>query len=200
MTSDKIKTARKNAGISQLELAQRLHVAQGTVANWETNKRKPDISTLCQIADALGCPTNVLIDDTIEFDFVPHENESAVITCPICGYDYSSFVRTVNVKFNNEKSSGIALEFSGECEHTFYLLLETYKGNSYLIKTDENCTVTEVPEIEEETAPVPLTELLNSPDEKLIRKFNKLDRHGREIVKTILNIEYDRCNYNDENK
>lgn len=194
MVSDKIKNARKNAGISQLELAQRLNVAQGTVANWETNKRQPDVATLKQIAAVLGCPPNILLDDTIELDFVPHENEEAVITCPVCGYDYSSFSRTVNVKFKNEKSYGIALEFSGECEHTFYLVLETYKGNSYIIKTSQDCTLSEVPEIEEETAPVSLADLWNSPDTKLMRKFNKLDRHGKDIVKTILEMEYDRCN------
>ncbi len=201
MTSDKIKAARKEAGISQLELAQKLHVAQGTVANWETNKRQPDIATLKEIAAVLGYPWNYLLDDTIEFDFVPHENDDAIITCPICGYDYTGFVRTVNVKFKNEKSYGIALEFSGECEHTFYFVIESYKGNSYIMITGENCTTAKVPEIEKETAPVPLIELWDKEDkhersanslineygesEIIERLFSKFNSEGQEKV-----IEY----------
>ena len=192
MYGEKIKAERIKKGLLQQELADKIKVSKSTVAMWETNRRIPDTKTLKEIADALECPANVFLDDTVEFDFVPHEDEEAVITCPICGYDYSFFSRTVNVKFNNEKSFGIALEFRGECEHTFYLVVESYKGNSYIVKSSANCLVPQRMDIAEESVPEPITES-GTTNSNLLIKYNQLDRHGKDIVKTILDKEFERC-------
>ena len=52
----RIKAARKNAGLTQKELGQRLGVAYQTLAQWENDLRKPKMETLERIADALGVP------------------------------------------------------------------------------------------------------------------------------------------------
>ena len=49
-----IKTARKNAGLTQKELGEKLDVAYQTIAQWENDLRNPKQETLKRIADALG--------------------------------------------------------------------------------------------------------------------------------------------------
>lgn len=37
-----------------------------------------------------------------------------------------------------EKSSGVAMEFLCEDGHKFYIVVETYKGNTYMVNVDDN--------------------------------------------------------------
>lgn len=137
---------------------------------------------------------NIPQNDTIELDFVPHDNENSLLTCPSCGYECSHFVKTANVNFGNEKSNGIALQFWCEGEHVFYLVIETYKGNSYIVKTSEECTKVHGLNITEETAPVNLAVGLNNiiditaDDEiKIINAYRRFNDSGKE--KLLDNIE-----------
>ena len=49
----RIRAAREAIGISQMELAERLEVEQGTVSRWENGDREPRLTTLAAIAAAL---------------------------------------------------------------------------------------------------------------------------------------------------
>lgn len=51
---EKLKQARKNAGYSQEELAEKLAVSRSAVAKWETDKGMPDISNIKMIAHLLN--------------------------------------------------------------------------------------------------------------------------------------------------
>lgn len=53
MLSDNIKTARKNKGLTQEELANKLNVVRQTVSKWEKGFSVPDADTLQRIADIL---------------------------------------------------------------------------------------------------------------------------------------------------
>lgn len=53
---------RKKAGLTQKQLAEKLGVAQGAVANWEAGDRKPNIVTLKKIAKILGCTADELLE------------------------------------------------------------------------------------------------------------------------------------------
>lgn len=55
---ERIKEARKTAGLTQKELGERLGVSFQAVAQWENNLRNPKIDTLQKIASAL----NVSVD------------------------------------------------------------------------------------------------------------------------------------------
>ena len=46
---EKLKNARKNAGLSQEQLAEKLCVSRAAVAKWETDKGLPDIMNLIAI-------------------------------------------------------------------------------------------------------------------------------------------------------
>ena len=61
----RIKEARKQAGLTQKELAQKLGLATGTVQQYELNKRSPRIEQLKEIASVL--------DVTLEY-LLGHEN------------------------------------------------------------------------------------------------------------------------------
>jgi len=51
----RIKAARKNVGLTQRELSEKLGIAYQTLAQWENDLRNPKYETLRRIADALGC-------------------------------------------------------------------------------------------------------------------------------------------------
>lgn len=49
-----IKHLRKLHNVTQKELAEKLNIARGTLANYETGKRTPDFSTLVRICDVFN--------------------------------------------------------------------------------------------------------------------------------------------------
>jgi transcriptional regulator with XRE-family HTH domain len=59
-----ILAARQAAGLTQIDLAAKLGVAQGVVSLWERG-RAPDTATLWRIADALE--VSVLYDGELRF-------------------------------------------------------------------------------------------------------------------------------------
>jgi len=54
MIADTIARRRKELGLTQKELAERLNVSDKTLSRWETGKQIPDALTLLEIAKALG--------------------------------------------------------------------------------------------------------------------------------------------------
>lgn len=67
---EKLKDARKNAGLSQEQLAERLCVSRAAVAKWETNKGLPDIMNLKAISKLLDVSIDALLDDGQSMDFL----------------------------------------------------------------------------------------------------------------------------------
>ena len=61
MIMDELKRLREAAGLSQVQLALRLGVSQGTVANWERGFRVPQTGSLIKIANVLGCGVDALL-------------------------------------------------------------------------------------------------------------------------------------------
>lgn len=58
---ERIKRARENAGMTQLELGEKLGVTQQMVGIYEKNKRSPKTETLERIAAALEIPVTDLL-------------------------------------------------------------------------------------------------------------------------------------------
>ena len=65
---EKLKEARKNAGLSQEELAERIGVSRAAVAKWETDKGLPDIDNLKAMAGLLDVSIDYLLDDGTSLD------------------------------------------------------------------------------------------------------------------------------------
>ena len=61
MLNENLKTLRKQRGLSQQELAVRLHVVRQTVSKWEKGLSVPDADTLIRIAEILEVSVETLL-------------------------------------------------------------------------------------------------------------------------------------------
>ena len=61
MLNENLKTLRKQRGLSQQELAVRLHVVRQTVSKWEKGLSVPDADTLIKIAEILEVSVETLL-------------------------------------------------------------------------------------------------------------------------------------------
>lgn len=68
MLGEKIKTARKSAGLTQEQLAQKLMVSRQAVTKWESDKGMPDIENLKTISQLLNVSIDYLLDDGSSMD------------------------------------------------------------------------------------------------------------------------------------
>lgn len=59
--SKNIKRLRQEKGLTQDELAEKLHVTRQAVSNWENDKNHPDIELLMGMADLFGVDINELL-------------------------------------------------------------------------------------------------------------------------------------------
>lgn len=58
---EKLRAARKAAGLSQVELAQIVGCTQKDISRWENCEREPMASSLKKLAQALGCSMDDLV-------------------------------------------------------------------------------------------------------------------------------------------
>ena len=65
---EKLKDARKQASLSQEQLAERLGVSRSAVAKWETGNGIPDVGNLKVIAQLLDVSIDYLLDDSEGMD------------------------------------------------------------------------------------------------------------------------------------
>ena len=56
-----LKKQREIAGLSQYRLAEKIGVSQATVGMWESGKREPNFTTICQLADFFGISVDELL-------------------------------------------------------------------------------------------------------------------------------------------
>lgn len=63
MFNEKLKTARKQKGLSQAELGKLLGVQAQTVGRWETGKSKPNLETINKLCEALDVPLRYFINE-----------------------------------------------------------------------------------------------------------------------------------------
>ena len=61
MFSQRLKQLRADKSINQIQLAQKMGVAQGTVGKWETDKRVPDANMLRKLASFFNVPIDYLL-------------------------------------------------------------------------------------------------------------------------------------------
>lgn len=60
---EKIKEARKQSGLSQEQLAEKMSVSRSAVAKWEANNGLPDVDNLKALAKLLNVSVDYLLDD-----------------------------------------------------------------------------------------------------------------------------------------
>ena len=79
--ADKLKEARKNAGLTQTELAEKLCVSRQAVTKWEAGNGIPDVDNLKVISKVLNVSIDFLLDEGAAL-------EKTVIKEPINLNDY----------------------------------------------------------------------------------------------------------------
>ena len=65
MLNENLKAARKSKGLSQEELAVKLHVVRQTVSKWEQGRSVPDSNMLIAISEVLEIPVSTLLGETV---------------------------------------------------------------------------------------------------------------------------------------
>ena len=60
---EKIKEARKQCGLSQEQLAEKMAISRSAVAKWEANNGLPDVDNLKALAQFLNVSIDYLLDD-----------------------------------------------------------------------------------------------------------------------------------------
>lgn len=58
-----VREARRRAGLTQRELAQRAHTAQPAIARYERGRAVPDIATLARIVEACGFELRLVLGE-----------------------------------------------------------------------------------------------------------------------------------------
>ncbi len=65
MLQENLKAARKAKGLSQEELAAKIHVVRQTVSKWEKGLSVPDSDLLIALSEALDTPVSVLLGEKV---------------------------------------------------------------------------------------------------------------------------------------
>ena len=83
--ADFLERLRKERGLTQVQLANRLGITQGTFALYETGKRNPKIETVKKIAKALNVGWSMLCDEDDYEQALDHTNDDfgAVCNCAV---------------------------------------------------------------------------------------------------------------------
>ena len=65
MLNENIKVLRKSKGLSQEELAVKLHVVRQTISKWEQGLSVPDADMLISLSEAFETPVSMLLGETV---------------------------------------------------------------------------------------------------------------------------------------
>ena len=91
MLNENIRNLRKQKGLSQVDLALRLHVVRQTVSKWESGLSVPNSSMLISLANELNVTVSDLLGETIKEN---DENDLKTL---------SEKLETINLKLSNQR-------------------------------------------------------------------------------------------------
>lgn len=98
---EKLKAARKEAGLSQEQFAEKMSVSRSAIAKWESDKGMPDVNNLKAMAQLLDVSVDYLLDEDKKLSF--NETKEAI--------DLDSF--EVSGKCRDKKDAACYAKFSG---------------------------------------------------------------------------------------
>lgn len=91
MLNENIRNLRKQKGLSQVDLALRLHVVRQTVSKWESGLSVPDSYMLISLANELDVTVSDLLGETIKEN---NENDLKIL---------SEKLEYINLKLSNQR-------------------------------------------------------------------------------------------------
>lgn len=123
--SDKLQILRKNKGLTQEALADKLGVSRQAVAKWEAGQVYPDIANLIQISDLMNVSVDYLVKDQDCAVKINHKNRTDLD-------ELISFRLEANVNtyaaFMNEVDATRPASHDFRYENSPYMYHDTYVG------------------------------------------------------------------------
>lgn len=107
--SEKLKEARKNAGLSQEQLAEKLCVSRQAITKWETGRGLPDVDNLKAVSSLLNVSIDYLLGE---------ENESSLNEIKE-KVDLEAYLLSNGAR--NKKDACVAEKFS-DADHIYALI------------------------------------------------------------------------------
>ena len=74
-TGKLIAEARKNKGMTQMDLAEKMNISDRTVSKWERGKGFPDVSLILPLSEALDLSVTDILSGELTTDKVPEDKE-----------------------------------------------------------------------------------------------------------------------------
>jgi transcriptional regulator with XRE-family HTH domain len=122
---ERIRAARKSAGLTQKKLGERMGASYATVQQWETGKRNPKIETLQRIASALGIKM---------FDLLPKAPRDGEIRIFQSEEAKSQYVEKLRALLNEETNEDERLKIEEKIEYYSAPKPETFEESILLSK------------------------------------------------------------------
>ena len=130
VTGKTIKELREKRKLTQKELAEKISVSDKTISKWETEKGLPDITTIEDLAKALGVSIAELLTGDLRENENPSGNMKKILfyVCPICGNIITS------VGQGTFSCCGVTLPplETETCEETHQIHVETVDNEYYV--------------------------------------------------------------------
>ena len=139
MIAERIKQLRKERGMTQIELANALGVSNGTVAMWETGKRKPSFDMLDRLSEVFDRRIDYILgatDDPLPAS-KPTEGEINVMGSWIIQEEYEDIMRkfTLLDEFGQKAVSAVLRAEFARCQEQS--TLKSGRGVSVTVKIRE---------------------------------------------------------------
>ena len=130
VTGKTIKELREKRKLTQKELAEKISVSDKIISKWETEKGLPDITTIEDLAKALGVSIAELLTGDLRENENPSGNMKKILfyVCPICGNIITS------VGQGTFSCCGVTLPplEAETCEETHQIHVETVDNEYYV--------------------------------------------------------------------
>ena len=122
---EKLQILRKNKGLTQEELADRLNISRAAVAKWESGQSYPDISNLIQISNLMNVTIDYLVKD--QNCAVSPETEAKTDISEIIDFRLEANINTY-AAFANETESTRLDSHDFRYERGNFVYHDTYVG------------------------------------------------------------------------
>ena len=132
-----IYTLRKEKGLTQLQLAEAMHISDKTVSKWERGLGCPDVSLLCELSNIFHVDLSELLRGQLSTNGILGGNmkKIKIYVCPNCGNVLTALTDT-SISCCGKKL--LPLEFK-KSDVANQLTVERIE-NDYFISTDHEMT------------------------------------------------------------
>ncbi len=132
-----ILSLRKEKGLTQKQLAERLNISDKTVSKWERGQGLPDISLMPKISKVFGIDIEKILEGEIkngEF-IVGNMKKTKYYVCPYCGNIITS-IKEISISCCGRRLESLVPREAEESE-----MLDILKGDSgYYLTSDHPMT------------------------------------------------------------